>query len=104
MTEPARLTMSRIVDTVCEDMKVTRAELFNHDRNPDRIYARRVAGYLCRALTGNSYPMIGRYLHRHHACIMDYERCVARLMIGKPGVAQRVAHLTELLTAAPIKQ
>lgn len=104
MTEPARLTMSRIVDTVCEDMNVTRAQLLHLDRDADLIYARRMTGFLCRRLTSNSYPQIGRYLRRHHACIMDYERQIDRLMVSKPGVAQRVAHLTELLTAAPTEQ
>jgi chromosomal replication initiator protein len=61
-TQPIRL--ARIIESVCERMRVGREELLGSGRHARTVVARGVVAHLSRELTTHSYPEIARALGR----------------------------------------
>jgi chromosomal replication initiator protein len=61
-SQPIRL--GKIVDGVCERMRVSREDLLGSGRHARTVVARGVVAYLARELTTHSYPEIARALGR----------------------------------------
>ncbi|NGX99801.1 MAG: hypothetical protein G4V63_32860, partial [Candidatus Afipia apatlaquensis] len=61
-----------IQDAVCGYFNLTRVQLLSNRRTPDIVVPRNIAIYLCRDLSGKSYPQIGAaFGKRDHTTMMS---------------------------------
>lgn len=82
MTAPARawalhevapIGLAKIVTAIEHAFGLAKSELTDYGRdNPNVILARKLACYLCRDMTGASYPAIGRIVCRDHTTVMAH--------------------------------
>lgn len=74
------LTMDRIARTVAAHYKLTMEELKSKNNSRQIAVPRQVAMYLCKRLTKNSFPEIGReYGGKHHTTVMHAVEKIDRL-------------------------
>jgi chromosomal replication initiation ATPase DnaA len=59
-----------IIRVVAEHYGFTREQLLAKSRKPDRAQPRQLAMLLCRIMTGDSYPTLGRAFGRDHSSVM----------------------------------
>ncbi|MGH2537686.1 MAG: chromosomal replication initiator protein DnaA [Candidatus Promineifilaceae bacterium] len=74
--QPEKITLSVLLDTVCDYYHVTLEALRSNSRSRAVAFPRQVAMYLARTETEMSYPQIGERLgHRDHTTILyGYEK------------------------------
>ncbi len=69
--QPEGITMDRIARTVAAHYKLSMEELKSKNNSRQIAVPRQVAMYLCKRLTKNSFPEIGReYGGKHHTTVM----------------------------------
>ena len=74
LPDPAsrNITISEIQKTVCEYFSISHNELIGKRRDQKVVKPRQVAMYLCKELTGSSYPEIGQeFGGRDHTTVMQ---------------------------------
>jgi chromosomal replication initiator protein len=77
----APIRIGTVVDVVCAQLEVSRADLMGSSRNRKLVLGRGLASYLGREMTTHSYPEIGRALGRSfHSTIHAAEQRVRRLL------------------------
>lgn len=87
--------MGRIIKVVAKHFGFTPLDLISQVRTKDIVFARQVAVYLCRRLTINSYPRIGKeFGNRDHTTAMHSERKVLKKLAARPELS---AVLEELM-------
>jgi chromosomal replication initiator protein len=73
--------ISSIQQAVCDYYKVSIEQLKSKRRTADITRARQIAMYLCRDLTENSYPKIGReFGGRDHTTVMHATNKITKLL------------------------
>ncbi len=79
--EKKYVTIDEITKVVCQFYRVNYNELMGKKRTKNIALARQVAMYLCRELTGNTYPHIGATFNgRDHTTVMHaYEKITAAI-------------------------
>ncbi len=65
------LPLNRIVRMIAENYGFSIEELASHAHDEELAEARRIAMYVCRELTGESYGVIGDLLERDHTTVMS---------------------------------
>ena len=63
-TQP--VSLDRVMDVVCEELRITRGDLTGRDRGPRVSLGRGLMACLARRLTDYSYPEIARMLGRRN--------------------------------------
>jgi len=72
-------TVREIQAAVCQRFGLTRQQLCGPRRHKSLAWPRMLAMYLCRDLTGDSYPDIGRAFLRDHSTAIAACRKIERL-------------------------
>jgi hypothetical protein len=66
---------------VAQALRVDHAEMLSPSRCQHLVFCRQVAMYLCRKLTGASYPILGEHFgHRHHSTVIHAIDLIERRM------------------------
>lgn len=72
VNETKRLSMSEILNVVCEYYNVTIEEINSKKRSQDIVHPRQVATWLCRNMTENSQEQVGKAVgNRDHATVIN---------------------------------
>lgn len=89
-----RLSAEEIQSKVAEHFGLTTKDLTSSTRQHDVVFARQMAMYLCRELTGASYPTLGKLFGgKDHSTAMYGVRKVAKLQSEDKHVRNLVAQL-----------
>jgi hypothetical protein len=92
-------SVAKIQKSVCEHLKISRAELLSRSRATKYVYARHLAFYLCRMLTPNSYPELGRrFGHMDHTSVLHGVVKIAARVEQDPNFAEEVKLLMETIS------
>jgi len=98
-SRPRELTIEDIQNEVCEHYGISLVEMNSKRRTQQIAPVRQCAMYLCRKLTGFSFPVIGeKFGKRHHSTVMHAYETVARRMKNDPGLASTVEAIEASLT------
>ncbi|MBE7515064.1 MAG: chromosomal replication initiator protein DnaA [Chloracidobacterium sp.] len=82
---PAGLTIERIARAVASHFKMTVEEMKSKNNSRSVAVPRQVAMYLCKRLTRNSYPEIGRELGgKHHTTVMHSFEKINSMVASDP--------------------
>lgn len=87
-------SMDSIKTTVCRHFGVQPIIMTSRRRARVEARPRQIAMYLCRTLTDESYPQIGRAFARDHTTVISAERKVRELISADPGFAATVKKIT----------
>jgi chromosomal replication initiator protein len=91
-------TIARVQEIACEAFDVTRDELLSAARNARLAWARQVAMYLARELTGATLPAIGQsFGGRNHTTVMYACRKAGERIAEDPAAQQLVRDLERRL-------
>lgn len=88
-----------IVRLVADAYRVSQCEIQASRKTKRLAHARQVAMYLCRELSGESYPEIGRAMRRHHSTVIHGVQKIRRLVAEDPGVELEVYELRRSILA-----
>ncbi len=93
-------TVAAIVDATAAQFGVGAESVLARDRRPTVTRARKVAMYLARELTGQSFPEIGRgFGDRDHSTVLHAVRSVSTQVTRDPELATAVDKLRKRLSA-----
>lgn len=93
-----KLTVESIQREVCNYTHVGIADLKGRSRKRTLARARQIAMYLCKKLTGLSYPHLGeKFGGRDHTTVLAAHRRIKELMRTDPAVRDTVQHLESKL-------
>jgi hypothetical protein len=88
--------IKRIQHTVCNEFGITITDLCSKRRHRRIVRPRQIAMYLCKTLTGRSYPEIGRrFGHRDHSTAIAAVERVEKLCAADEAFRARVESLAE---------
>ena len=76
--------LDAIIDTVAATYRIGALVILSKNRTQRVAFCRQVAMYLCRKLTGNSFPVIGQHFGRDHSTVFHAYNLIARRMIDEP--------------------
>lgn len=80
-----------VMAVVCAGEKITLAEMKSKSRKREFAYPRQLAMYLCRQLTGRSYPAIGQHMgDRDHTTVLHGYRKVRTLVQCNPVLERKL--------------
>ena len=92
------LTCARIIGEAAEVFGMSVDDLRGHSRTRALVQARQSAMYVCRSLTEESLPAIGRaFGQRDHTTVLHAVRKVEQLMTERAAVYTKVVELTNRL-------
>jgi chromosomal replication initiation ATPase DnaA len=96
---PVPIRIATVVDVICEELAVSRAELMSSSRHRKVVLGRALVAFLGRDMTTHSYPEIARELGRaYHSSVHTAEQRFKRqleantpvvVIEGKPLVEPR---------------
>jgi chromosomal replication initiator protein len=87
-------TIEQVQEAAADLFDITRAQLLERDRTPHVAFARQIAMYVARELTGETLPSIGRgFGGRNHTTVLHAHRRVAAEMATDPRTFQAVGAL-----------
>jgi hypothetical protein len=92
-----RLTV--ISDHVADLLGVTYERLISKSRTQHLAYCRQVAMYVCRSLTGASYPALGIHFRRNHSTAYSAVRLIATRMAHDAGFRRAIEKIERKLTS-----
>jgi chromosomal replication initiator protein len=95
-----QVTMGLIMAQTAAFSEFSIEELTGISRTRDLVLARQIAMYLCRELTQESLPDIGRKFNRDHTTVMHAERKIGKLMKERHAVYNQVTELTNRIKQA----
>ncbi|GAA3690551.1 MULTISPECIES: chromosomal replication initiator protein DnaA [Yimella] len=96
-----QITMSLIMDKTAEFFDVTIDDLCGSSRSRTLANARQIAMYLCRELTDETLPAIGRYFGgRDHTTVLYADRKIRQLIGTKPHLFDQITELTSNIRRA----
>ena len=92
-TQVQPVGIERIAEVVARHYNVTLEDLMSPRRNQEIAYPRHLACYLCREMTGSSFPHIGTFFDRDHSTIMHSVRSIKKLLETDDKVAAEITYL-----------
>jgi hypothetical protein len=100
---PRSVSVGRIQQAVCKQYAISSVDLISQRRSKGVVYPRQVAMYLCKTMTHNSYPEIGRrFGHRDHTTVLYAVRKIALHRETMPVIANVIHTITrDILAACP---
>ncbi len=93
------LTMDGIIDIVAGYYNVSVEDIKSTNRAAKTAYARQVAIYLAKELTGESFPSVGACFNRKHTTIMYSHQKVKNDLVIDRHLAADIKELTEQINA-----
>lgn len=94
--EKKYITIDEITNAVCKFYSVNYNELMGKKRTKNIALARQVAMYLCRELTGNTYPHIGTaFSGRDHTTVMHACEKITKMMNDSDTFREMIERLKE---------
>ena len=94
--EKKYITIDEITSSVCRFYSVNYNELMGKKRTKNIALARQVAMYLCRELTGNTYPHIGTaFSGRDHTTVMHACEKITKMMNDSDTFKEMIERLKE---------
>ncbi len=101
-----RLAPMDIVDAAALDEHIPPSLIFTRSRKSHVARARQVSMYLCRNLSGMSFPRIGMFFERDHSTVQhDYAVVAVRLRYDEAfrskisRIQERALHIAERVAA-----
>ncbi len=95
-----QINISAIQELVCETFKVSKNDLLSPSRKKDVALARKIAFYLCRQYTKETYQSIGAAFNRNHSTVIYAVKTVKRALDTGQGVIQKhVEYMSRKLKA-----
>lgn len=91
------LKVSIIQQAVADAFGVPMRELLSERRGCGVAQARQVAMYLCRELTHNSYPFLGRHFDRDHTTVLYGVNVIEERLKSDPKLREAVESIRESL-------
>jgi chromosomal replication initiator protein len=102
VAQPAKPTIDLIQQLTCEAFGITIDELVSHDRTARVAWPRQVAMYLCRELTDQSLPAIGRrFGGRNHTTVLHACRRTSTRLASDQDAYDAVHTLSARLRGTP---
>ncbi len=95
----SRATFALVLSEVSLQLHVPAPIILSKDRRDFVAFARQVAMYLCRKMTGQSYPKIGAFFTRDHSTVVHAEQSLAMRIIGSPQFARTVEKIHAAILA-----
>ena len=92
-------TVDGIIDIVAGFYNVSTEDIKSTNRAAKTAYARQVAIYLAKEMTGESFPYVGECFNRKHTTIMYSHQKVKTDMAADRHLNQDIKELTELINA-----
>ena len=93
-----RITMTDIINVVCEYYNVTVEELKSKKRSKDLTHPRHVATWLCRNLTDNSQEQIGKAVgNRDHATVINSIKQINKEMSSDSSTKREIEEIKNIL-------
>ena len=74
------VTAEHIIDTVCRYYGIDHAQIFGQQRSKTVTEPRQISMYLCRTVTGLSFPKIGEIFGRDHGTVQHSIKKIAALL------------------------
>lgn len=94
------ISIRDIQDAVCGYFNLTRVQLLSNRRTLDIVVPRNIAVFLCRDLSGKSYPQIGAaFGKRDHSTMMSSVRRIERLRKENEFIDEAIREISETLGA-----
>lgn len=92
------VSINKIQNAVCSYFNVSKAELIGSKRNASISYIRQIAMYLCRTLTDESLPSIGKYFGgRDHSTVLYACEKISNLMKTERQVLDHINTLIRII-------
>ncbi len=92
------LNIARIQKTVARYFNITLVDMLSTRRNPSISHPRMIAFYLCRKLTTQSFPSIGRaFRGKDHTTVLHGANKIEDLLKTDPNVAEDVNELSRII-------
>ncbi len=93
-----RVDISIIQELVCDTFKISRDDLISPSRKKEVALARKIAFYLCREYTKETYQSIGRAFNRNHSTVIYAVKTVKQALdTGKGSLQKHVEYLSRKL-------
>jgi signal transduction histidine kinase len=86
---------SMIIQEVCNQFGVTRAELFSKSRAARIVFGRMIAMYLSRQITNASFARIGDWFSRDHTTVLHAFRRIEGMMAERPTFQKKLRSMSE---------
>jgi signal transduction histidine kinase len=86
---------SMIIQEVCNQFGLTRAELFSKSRAARIVFGRMIAMYLSRLITNASFARIGDWFSRDHTTVLYAFRRIERMMAQRPTFQKKLQSMSE---------
>lgn len=91
----------QILALTAEHFGVTVAMVVAKDRHKSATCVRHIAMYLCRTVTGASYPELGQLFRRDHSTVISGVRRIERMRVADgPDWAKTRRHIDAIIRAA----
>ncbi|MFZ1362498.1 MAG: chromosomal replication initiator protein DnaA [Candidatus Nanopelagicales bacterium] len=92
------ITTKVIMEQTADFFGISMEELCSKARTNPLVHARQISMYLCRDLTDDSLPTIGKHFGgRDHTTVMHAQKKITQEMAAKPDVYDQVTRLTSLI-------
>lgn len=92
------ITTKIIMEQTADYFGITIEELCSKARTNPLVHARQISMYLCRDLTDDSLPTIGKHFGgRDHTTVMHAQKKITQEIAAKPDVYDQVTRLTSLI-------
>ncbi|MDO5739167.1 MAG: chromosomal replication initiator protein DnaA [Ornithinimicrobium sp.] len=101
--ESVAITGPTIITEVADYFQISVDDLCGTSRSRALVNARQIAMYLCRELTENSLPQIGREFGRDHTTVMHAERKIRQLIGERRALYDQISELTGIIRKASIR-
>jgi hypothetical protein len=85
-----RVSLALVLSEVSLQMRVPAPVILSERRKQHVVFVRQVAMYLCRRVSGVSYPKIAIFFHRDHSTVIHAENSIARRLDSEPAFARTV--------------
>ncbi len=92
------ISINQIQNAVCNYFSISKSDLIGSKRNSSIVYARHIAMYLCRTLTDESLPAIGKHFGgRDHSTVLYGCERISNLMKEQRQVLEHVNNLIRVI-------
>jgi hypothetical protein len=95
----SRATFALVLSEVSLQMHVPAPIILSKDRRDHVAFVRQLAMYLCRKMTGQSYPKIGAFFRRDHSTVIHAEQTLATRIVSEPQLARTVEKIHAAILA-----
>lgn len=104
MSDSRHSTVGRVLSVVCAHYRVTPTDVLSQRRQSEIMEPRHVAMFLARRCTLQSFPQIGRALHRDHTTVQHGVHRVRQRIAAEPEFAALVDRLATTITTTAASQ